>query len=102
MDVVDDYTARVVTSVPFPLLPVRCCPGQSGTIPIFPPQYIKEKGLEYFGANPVGTGPYKFVEWVKDDHVTLEANPDYWGGPPPVKTLVMKPIQEVATRIAAL
>ena len=49
-----------------------------------------------------GTGPYKFVEWVKDDRVVLEANPDYWGGAPKIKRIVWRPIPEARTRIAEL
>jgi len=34
-----------------------------------------------FSQNPIGVGPYKLKEWVKGDHLTLEAKPDYWGTP---------------------
>ena len=50
----------------------------------------------------MGTGPYKFVEWIKDDRVVFEANADYWGGAPQVKRLVFRPIPEGAARVAAL
>jgi peptide/nickel transport system substrate-binding protein len=37
-----------------------------------------EKSGEDFGANPVGTGAFTFVEWVKGSHISVKANPDYW------------------------
>ena len=59
----------------------------------------KEEGSEY---TPIGTGPFKFVEWVKDDHITLAANEEYWQGAPAIKTLIWKAIPEVSTRVANL
>lgn len=52
--------------------------------------------------NPIGTGAYKFVEWVKGSYLKLEANEDYWEGPPPIKKVTVKPIVEASTRFAAL
>jgi peptide/nickel transport system substrate-binding protein len=45
------------------------------------PTAVQEHGDEYF-RNPVGCGPFKFVEWVEGDHVTFEANEDYAWAPP--------------------
>jgi ABC-type transport system substrate-binding protein len=43
-----------------------------------------------FASNPVGTGPYKVKNWTRQTSLTLEANPDYWGGAPAVKTAVIR------------
>ncbi len=52
--------------------------------------------------HPVGTGPFKFVEAVRNDHVTVEANPDYWGGKAKVDRIIFRIIPESATRLLAL
>ena len=54
-----------------------------------------------FSRNPVGTGPFKFVEWVPSDNVTVERNEDYWGDQPPSDGLVFKFIPVEAARVAA-
>ncbi len=43
-----------------------------------------------FEKHPVGTGPFKFVEWTGGDRIVLEANRDYWGGVPHLDKLVYK------------
>ncbi|HNR00570.1 MAG TPA: ABC transporter substrate-binding protein, partial [Trueperaceae bacterium] len=55
-----------------------------------------------FGAHPVGTGPYKLVEWVLGQRLVLEANDDYWNGRPSVDRLIFRPIPEASTRLAEL
>jgi peptide/nickel transport system substrate-binding protein len=52
--------------------------------------------------NPIGTGPYVVKEWVRGDHMTLEANPNYWGTPPTLKTLILKWSKEPAQRLLEL
>ena len=52
--------------------------------------------------HPVGTGPFKFVEWVKDDHITLEANKDYWRGAPKLDKLIFRVIEDPSARLLAL
>jgi peptide/nickel transport system substrate-binding protein len=69
---------------------------------IVPPKYLSEVGDEKFNNLPVGTGPFRPTEYVKDDHLTLEAFPGYWGGAPKVKTVTYRFIPEAATRVAEL
>lgn len=49
---------------------------------VLPPRYAHEVGGEGLARKPVGTGPYRFVEWIRDDRVGLGANPNYWGSKP--------------------
>ncbi len=53
-------------------------------------------------AKPVGTGPFRFREWVKGDHITLERNPDYWGTPAELNGVVFKVIPDPNAALAAL
>ncbi len=50
----------------------------------------------------VGTGAFKFKEWVTGDHVTLDKNPDYWGDKAHLDTIVFKPVAEEAQRLNGL
>ena len=50
----------------------------------------------------MGTGAYKFVEWVSGDHITLEANEDYFQGAPAIKTITFKPITDKNTGLISL
>jgi peptide/nickel transport system substrate-binding protein len=44
------------------------------------PTAVLKWGDEDYGRHPVGTGPYKFKEWIEGDRIILERNEDYWGG----------------------
>ena len=98
---VDDLTVQITTKEPDPILLSRLHQ-MSFPMLIVPPEYTEANGGIIPDDAPVGTGPYKFVEWVKDDHVTLEANPDYWGGKPAFNKVIFKPIPETSARISAL
>src|SRR5205814_160761 len=52
--------------------------------------------------HPVGTGPFKFVEWVKGDHVTMERNDAYWGGRPNLDRVLVKTVREDQSRVLML
>ncbi|MDQ7860035.1 MAG: ABC transporter substrate-binding protein [Armatimonadota bacterium] len=53
-----------------------------------------------FARRPVGTGPYKMVEWVADDRIVLEANADYYGGRPALDRVQFRFIPEGSVRLA--
>lgn len=58
--------------------------------------------LEEASQNPVGSGPYRFVEWVPDDHITLEAVEGYTLRPTNFQTQIWRVIPEASTRVAEL
>ncbi|MDQ3005118.1 MAG: ABC transporter substrate-binding protein, partial [Chloroflexota bacterium] len=51
---------------------------------------------------PNGTGPYKVAEWVRGDHITFEANPDFWGDAPTIDTLIFRWSAEASARLLEL
>lgn len=97
VNVLDPYTVEIKTKEPYNLLPHRLF-----YLSIVPPKYVQEVGDQEFAQKPVGTGPYKFAEWVKGDKIVLEANENYFKGAPTIKKVSFRVIPEVATQIAEL
>jgi peptide/nickel transport system substrate-binding protein len=68
-----------------------------------PPGYvISMEALKKYGKgineNPVGTGPFKFVEWKKDDHITVDAFDGYWGTRAKLQRIIFQPVPEPSVR----
>jgi peptide/nickel transport system substrate-binding protein len=105
VDKIDDYTVQFNFSGPWPPAMQLMVHQQ-----IVPKAYIEEVGTEGFIAQPIGTGPFKFVEGQLDDQIVLERFDDYWGGAPDlepigpacVSEVIFRIIPEASTRVAAL
>ncbi|NOU96888.1 ABC transporter substrate-binding protein [Paenibacillus sp. LMG 31456] len=70
---------------------------------IYPKKYIEEKGIDYFNEHPIGSGPFKFVDWKRGSHVSFEPYDKYFAGP--VKDwskLVFRILPEGSTRVGEL
>lgn len=101
IEVVDPSTVNVVTKGPYPVLLYQLSENNFGSM-IVPSKYVQQNGADILATKPIGTGPYRFVSQRKDERIDLEANPDYWGGAPPIKKVVFRPIPETSTRLAEL
>ena len=75
---------------------------QVSLVSILPKDYYAEVGAEKFSSAPVGSGPFTVAEWMKDSHVTLAANPDYWGGAPSIEKVTFRAMPNEASRVAGL
>ncbi len=103
--VVDDYTVTVKFGASYPLF-LRDASRQ--WLSISSPVALEASGADY-GRNPVGTGPFKFVQWDAQSQIVLERNPDYnWGpefaahqGPANLEQVVFRILPEAATRLTA-
>ncbi|WP_367399846.1 ABC transporter substrate-binding protein [Paenibacillus sp. 1781tsa1] len=99
VEIKDDYTVDIITKEPDPIMLSRLSRISSG---ILPAKYFQEKGIEGFNAAPVGTGPYKFDRWIKDDRVELVKNENYYAGEPKWDRVIFRTIPESTTRISEL
>ena len=72
-----------------------------GPAAIVSPTAVRHWGTK-FGRHPVGTGPYKFLEWIPGDRITLERNDEYWDQPAKTRYLVLLQLREARQRTQAL
>jgi peptide/nickel transport system substrate-binding protein len=98
----DDRTVRFVFKEPFlDFLTLYGSPA-SGAGWVVPKAYYEKVGPNEFKQKPIGAGPYRFVSQQAGTEMEFEAFPDYWRKSPKVKTLIMRGIPEVATRVALI
>ncbi len=97
-EVVDDYTVKFHMKAPFAFLLNNIAHSASG---IVSPTAHQKMGKD-IGRSPVGTGPFKFVNWVHGDQINLTRNDDYWGGNPKLEKIVFKTVREDSARVMML
>ncbi|MGQ0664709.1 MAG: ABC transporter substrate-binding protein [Pseudomonadota bacterium] len=96
--VVDPYTLRFKTARPYPLLPVDLA-----AINIVSRKHETSPTGDFnAGRATVGTGPFRFVEYVPGDRIVVARNDTYWGPRPPWARVTLKLITNDAARVAAL
>jgi peptide/nickel transport system substrate-binding protein len=96
---IDDHTVHIKTEEPYPLMVTDMT-----TIMIVSKKNGEGASTADYnsGKAAIGTGPFKFVEYVPGDRIVMEANADYWGGKPKWDKVTMKPIKAGPSRVAAL
>ena len=93
----DARTALIVTKQPFaPLI------AELTQLMMLPPAHTARTGFAALADQPNGTGPFRFVERVRDERIVLEANGQHWRGAPAAGRLELRPLPETTTRVAAV
>jgi len=93
VEIADPYTVRLRLSAPTPALITNLL-----FIPI-----VGEQSIASIDKHPIGTGPFKFVQWIPGNHIRLSRNPDYYvKGLPLVDAIEMRPMGDEQTRITNL
>ena len=95
--VVDPYTIELTTKEPT----INMLYWLAEAFIAAPASFVGVKP-EDTGVKPIGSGPYKFVDWRKGDRLTLAANDAYFGGAPSAKEVVFRSVPEVSSRVNEL
>lgn len=99
VEIIDDYTVRLITDAVDPILEDRIASSWGSWI--LPADYLEEVGDEAFALQPIGTGPYKVVSY-SPEKIVLERFEDYWGEKPAAKRIEYILYSETSARITAL
>jgi len=101
VEAVDELTVKFTLCVPDPAFPSKVAFSAFG---IHDQEFLDANQGDSIKMSepPNGTGPYVLQEWVHGDHITLEANPNYWGGEPPMQTVIFRWSTESAQRLLEL
>jgi peptide/nickel transport system substrate-binding protein len=94
INIIGNYTIDLVTNEPFPGLLQRL----ANMFLVFPSKIINENELNI----PIGTGPYRFVEYIDNNYTKLELFNDYWGEIPDIDVVIFKFIEDQDIRINEL
>jgi peptide/nickel transport system substrate-binding protein len=97
--IVDPYTIIFKTAAPHVLLP-----SDLAAVDIIPKAVAEKATTEDFnsGKAAIGTGPYRFVEYIPNQRVVMKANYGYWGGEEPWDKVTFKILSNPSARVAAL
>jgi peptide/nickel transport system substrate-binding protein len=104
-EVIDDHTIAIITEEPYPILHKKLVFQE-----ICPKHYFQQVGPDEFARKPVGTGPFRLLEWRPGERILLKRFDDYYGGSPDIPPtgaaklsgVIFRPVEEVATRLASL
>ena len=98
-EIIDSLTIRIHTPGPSPTLPV-----DMASIAIVSKRAAEGKATSDFnnGTAAIGTGPYRFVEWIAASRLVLTRNDAYWGGREPWDRVIRRPIANDGARVAAI
>jgi peptide/nickel transport system substrate-binding protein len=104
-EVIDEHTVAIITEEPYPILHKKLVFQE-----ICPKRYFEEVGPDEFAKKPIGTGPFRLVQWVPGERIVMERYEDYYGGSPdippvgpaPLDGVIFRPLEEAATRLVSL
>jgi peptide/nickel transport system substrate-binding protein len=95
---IDNYTVKIVLS--------RSNAAIMTSLAMFTVAIVSPTNAELWKGDafkhPCGTGPFKFVEWVQDDHITVEAFKDYWRGAPKIDKVIYRVMTDPSARLLAI
>lgn len=99
VNVAEPLVAEIVTTRPFPDLPFLLADQSASMVS---ETASEELGFDDFGLHPVGTGPFEFVEWIPNDHVTVKRFEAYHGDVAKLDELILRVVPEASSREAML
>ena len=102
VEVVDPHRVRFKLKEPWPDFMTYYGSLTTGAGWVVPKKYVEKVGDDGFKKAPIGAGPYRFVAFNPGIELVLEAHEQYWRKVPSVKRLVIKSVQDEATRLAML
>ncbi|RCW47787.1 MULTISPECIES: ABC transporter substrate-binding protein [unclassified Halanaerobium] len=97
VNIIDEYTIEFKTLYPTPILARKL-----QSVVMYSKDYTEANTDSHMQNNPVGTGPYMVESWEKDEEMVLTFFEDYWREKPEVDRVILRPITNPATRVAAL
>ncbi|MCP4749242.1 MAG: ABC transporter substrate-binding protein [Desulfobacteraceae bacterium] len=97
IDIIDDYTLEIKTTSS-----LHWFVQQLHMLFIVDKESSEKRNQGDMGQKPIGTGAYKFKEWIKGSYLKLTVNNEYWAGKPSIDDITFRAITETATRFAAL